>query len=76
MTPGLPPPGALMLNTPATDLTRASDSLKTNAYIDVLLKAGDSSSAALYAHGADLATPYLSPLVWRSPRRAAFRRPI
>lgn len=61
---GLPPPGALFLNTPATDLTGASDSLTTNAYVDVLLKraGGVSEPSALYAGGADRTSPYLSPL--------------
>lgn len=62
---GLPAPGALFLNTPATDLTGVSDSLKTNEYVDVLLKrgAGVSQPAALYADKADLRSPYLSPLL-------------
>jgi acetyl esterase/lipase len=61
---GLPPPGALFLNTPATDLTNASDSLTTNEYVDVLLKHGSfvGGPAALYAGDADRTSPYLSPL--------------
>ena len=60
---GLPAPAALFLNTPATDLTGASDTLQTNQGVDVLLKVYSRNNAELYAGGADIKHPYLSPLL-------------
>ncbi|MCE7796741.1 alpha/beta hydrolase [Sphingobium sufflavum] len=61
---GLPQPGALLLDTPVVDLTGTSDSLQTNQYLDTLLKVWrQDANVALYAGGADLANPYLSPLM-------------
>lgn len=60
---GLPPPGALFLDTPVSDLTSSSDSLQTNQDLDVLLKRWDpDANVAVYAAGADPNNPYLSPL--------------
>lgn len=60
---GLAAPGALFLDTPITDLTAVSDSLQTNQDLDVLLKRWDpDANNAVYAAGADLKNPYLSPL--------------
>jgi acetyl esterase/lipase len=58
---GLPMPGAVGMLTPATDLSQASDTLKTNAGIDTVLRPGG-NVIALYADGHDLTDPYLSPL--------------
>lgn len=60
---GLPPPCALFLNTPALDLTNASDSLCTNFGLDVVLSSWPSGEAELYMDGADPHDPYLSPLL-------------
>lgn len=61
---GLPPPGALFLNTPVTDLTGASDSLQTNRGVDVHLKhLSQADSPALYIGRADPNHPHLSPLM-------------
>jgi acetyl esterase/lipase len=51
-----------MLITPELDLTESGDSFQTNRDIDIVLKKGLAECNALYAHGADLAHPYLSPL--------------
>ena len=59
----LPMPGALYLNTPSTDLTMKSDTLITNAGIDILLRgAEDRENIKLYAGDHDRNHPYLSPL--------------
>ncbi len=60
---GLPAPGALFLNTPAVDLTAGSDSLYANQHLDpTLWTATVAQSARIYAGGADLSQPYLSPI--------------
>lgn len=59
---GLPAPGALFLDTPAVDLTARSDTLVTNQGIDPMIGIEDLAGARLYAHGSDLAHPYLSPI--------------
>ncbi|MDB5661840.1 MAG: hypothetical protein JWN59_178 [Sphingomonas bacterium] len=59
---GLPPPAAVVLLTPEVDLTEAGDSFRTNEMLDVVLKRGLPECNALYAGGADLTDPYLSPL--------------
>lgn len=59
---GLPAPRALFLNSPVTDLTESSDSLVTNRGVDVVLSSMTSAPRSLYAAGADLRSPYVSPL--------------
>lgn len=59
---GLPLPGAVGLLTPVTDLTQASDTLRTHAGIDTVLKAPLDGMIALYASGHELTDPYLSPI--------------
>jgi acetyl esterase/lipase len=59
---GLPLPAALVLMTPGVDLTEASDSIHTNLGLDQLLTARGSNAFALYAGGAALDDPYLSPV--------------
>ncbi|MFC8599494.1 alpha/beta hydrolase [Isoptericola sp. NPDC057191] len=58
---GLAMPAALVLLTPEVDLTESGDSFVTNAAHDLAL-ASLREVNALYAAGADLAHPYLSPL--------------
>ncbi|WP_029431565.1 alpha/beta hydrolase [Blastococcus sp. URHD0036] len=58
---GLPMPAALVLNTPELDLTESGDSFTTNLAFDNVL--GPLLEVnRLYAAGADLADPHLSPL--------------
>jgi monoterpene epsilon-lactone hydrolase len=57
---GLPMPAALVLLTPQLDLTESGDSFQTNHGIDTLPRL--ITTNRLYAHGHDLAHPYLSPL--------------
>jgi epsilon-lactone hydrolase len=59
---GLPLPAAVGLFTPEVDLTESGDTFHTNRDIDVVLRGGLPDFNALYAHGADLADPYLSPI--------------
>jgi acetyl esterase/lipase len=59
---GLPLPGALGLLTPECDLTESGDSFVTNRDIDNVLPAPLPEEIAVYADGADLRDPYLSPL--------------
>jgi monoterpene epsilon-lactone hydrolase len=59
---GLPLPAGLVLLTPELDLTESGDSFETNAVVDLMLPARLTASNELYAAGADLAHPYLSPL--------------
>jgi monoterpene epsilon-lactone hydrolase len=59
---GLAMPAAALLMTPELDLTESGDTFHTNATIDVALPAGLPRANALYADGADLAHPYISPL--------------
>jgi acetyl esterase/lipase len=58
---GLPLPAALLLITPELDLTESGDSFCTLNGIDNVLKPLMKTNL-LYANGADLAHPYLSPL--------------
>jgi acetyl esterase/lipase len=58
---GLPMPGAVGLLTPATDLTGAGDTRKTNAGIDTVLRPLN-QVVPLYAGSHDLTDPYLSPI--------------
>jgi acetyl esterase/lipase len=59
---GIPLPAAIGLFTPEVDLTESGDTFQTNRDIDVVLKGGLPALNALYANGADLAHPYLSPI--------------
>lgn len=60
-TEALPLPAALYLGTPEVDLTESGDSFAVNAAADNTL-ASLAEVNWLYADGADLADPYLSPL--------------
>jgi acetyl esterase/lipase len=59
---GLPLPAAVGLFTPEVDLTESGDTFHTNRDIDVILRGGLPDFNALYANGADLTDPYLSPI--------------
>ncbi|MBU4681746.1 alpha/beta hydrolase [Cedecea davisae] len=59
---GLPLPGALVLLSPEADLTESGDSFQVNQLVDVVLPGSLSENNLLYAAGADLTHPYLSPL--------------
>ena len=59
---GLLMPAALVLLSPEVDLTESGDSFAVNAGVDVVLPGSLMANNRLYAGGADLAFPYLSPL--------------
>ena len=59
---GLPMPSGLVLLSPQADLTESGDSFETNRMVDVVLPGSLMSSNLLYANGADLKHPYVSPL--------------
>jgi acetyl esterase/lipase len=59
---GVPLPAVIGLWTPEVDLTESGDTFHTCEDIDVVLRRGLPAMNALYANGADLAHPYLSPL--------------
>jgi acetyl esterase/lipase len=59
---GLPLPAAVVLNTPATDLTASGDTWQTNLGLDTVLTASATPAMLLYAGGHDLRDPYVSPL--------------
>lgn len=59
---GLPLPAALVLLSPELDLTESGDSFQVNRLVDVVLPGSLMPNNLLYAKGADLADPYLSPL--------------
>jgi len=59
---GLPLPAVAILMTPELDLTETGDSFVVNRDIDVALPSPLPEANLLYADGADLADPYLSPL--------------
>lgn len=59
---GLPMPAALVLLSPELDLTESGDSFEVNRYVDVVLVGSLMSNNRLYADGADLSEPLLSPL--------------
>jgi acetyl esterase/lipase len=59
---GLPLPAALILQTPALDMTKSGDSYLTNHYLDVNLYGDGGDALMSYAGDADLKHPYLSPL--------------
>lgn len=58
----LPMPAGLILLSPEVDLTESGDSFAVNAGIDAMLPGSLMANNLLYAGGADLADPYLSPL--------------
>ena len=59
---GLPLPAALILQTPALDMTKSGDSHLTNYFLDVNLFSGGGDGPMLYSGDTDLKHPYLSPL--------------
>jgi epsilon-lactone hydrolase len=59
---GLPLPAAVVLMTPAVDLTESGDSYQTNLGLDPLLRGSGRPAFLMYAGGKDLTHPYLSPL--------------
>jgi len=59
---GLPLPAGLVLLSPQLDLTESGDSFEVNQMVDVVLPGRLTANNRLYANGADLADPYLSPL--------------
>lgn len=59
---GLQMPAALVLLSPQVDLTESGDSFQVNQLVDVVLPGSLMSGNLLYAGGADLADPMLSPL--------------
>ncbi|USI74622.1 alpha/beta hydrolase [Sphingomonas morindae] len=59
---GLPMPAGLALLSPEVDLTESGDSFAVNAGVDAMLPGSLMAPNRLYAGGADLAHPYLSPL--------------
>jgi acetyl esterase/lipase len=60
---GLPAPAATLLLSPELDLTERGDSFHTMEGLDVVLSRGLMPINLLYADGADLEDPYLSPLL-------------
>jgi acetyl esterase/lipase len=59
---GLPMPAGALLMTPELDLTESGDSFHTLMGLDTVLRSRLTTMNQLYAGGADLAHPYLSPL--------------
>jgi acetyl esterase/lipase len=59
---GLPLPAGLILFSPQVDLTESGDSFQVNQMVDVVLPGSLMRNNELYAGGADLSHPYLSPL--------------
>jgi acetyl esterase/lipase len=59
---GLPLPTAAVLLTPEADLTESGDTFVTNEDVDIVLKKPMAVLNQLYAAGADLRNPYLSPV--------------
>ena len=59
---GLPMPAALVLNSPQVDLLEAGDTFRTLAGVDNVLRSLQPTNA-LYAAGADLREPHLSPVL-------------
>lgn len=59
---GLPLPGAAVLLTPEADLTESGDTFATNEILDIVLQKPMMRLNQLYAAGADLRHPYLSPV--------------
>ncbi|WP_256575240.1 alpha/beta hydrolase [Pseudomonas sp. PA27(2017)] len=58
----IPLPAGLVLLSPEVDLTESGDSFEVNRLVDVRLPSSLMACNLLYANGADLAHPYLSPL--------------
>lgn len=59
---GLALPAGLVLLSPQVDLTESGDSFEVNRTVDVVLPGSLMASNLLYANGAELTHPYLSPL--------------
>lgn len=59
---GLPPPAALVLLSPQIDLTESGDTFEVNRMVDLVLPGSLMMNNKLYAAGAELSHPYLSPL--------------
>jgi epsilon-lactone hydrolase len=59
---GLPFPAGLVLLSPEVDLTESGDSFAVNRMVDVVLPGSLMANNLLYAGGADLADPLVSPL--------------
>jgi epsilon-lactone hydrolase len=59
---GLPMPAGMVLLSPEVDLTESGDSFAVNRLVDLVLPLPLRSANLLYADGADLADPALSPL--------------
>jgi epsilon-lactone hydrolase len=60
---GLPLPAAVVLLTPAVDMTHSGDTFHTNVDTDTVIGGGGAGQLSLmYAGGHDLSDPYLSPL--------------
>lgn len=59
---GMAMPAALVLLSPEADLTESGDSFQVNRTVDVVLPGSLMAANLLYARGADLTHPYLSPL--------------
>lgn len=59
---GLPLPGLVGLFSPEADLTESGDSFQVNRSIDNVVTGDPMSASKLYANGADLADPLISPL--------------
>ena len=58
----LPLPAGMILLSPQVDLTESGDSFQVNQLLDVVLPGSLMRNHELYAGGADLSDPYLSPL--------------
>ena len=62
---GLPMPGAIAPGTPMSDATKTGDSFYTNELVDNVLVSRDGfcdAATVVYAHGAPLSDPLLSPV--------------
>lgn len=59
---GLPLPAGLVLLSPQVDLTESGDSFQVNQMVDVVLPGSLMRNHQLYADGAELSQPHLSPL--------------
>ena len=59
---GLPLPAAVVLRTPAVDLTESGDSLETNLGLDPLIPRRESAALELYRGSTDPRDPYVSPV--------------
>lgn len=59
---GLPLPGCLLLMTPTCDLTRSGDSWATNHMVDNVQPEVRKEFDLIYAGGADMSHPHLSPI--------------